>query len=489
MLISLIIYSVLKLYLMLNIYQQSHYHIKSYLKHFLLNFIYYDGIPILLVITGLVFDVIAIKIICAIYLFIFGIFYLFTRIHLIYTKRILITMVLALVYIIGMSFVPYIKYVLLLIIEFIIIPIFLLEQFISYLFNNKYIKEAKTKIFDYQGKIIAVTGSAGKTSVKNLLNQALNLYTSSSTTPKSHNTVLGISKYINNLNIHMYENLVLEFGSSHVGDIKKLKTLAPPCIGFITGIDYMHMDTFKTLENVTKEKLSLLDGCYKAVVNYECEHIRKNIKFNGKVISYGFNYGDYRAVNILDGNFDVYYKDEFLDTFKCKLIGKHQILNLLGVIAYIHSEGFDIEIVKRGMLAFETPANRLTIKNKDNITILDDSYNSNYNGFKEALSILGKCEGKRFLLTPGIVELGKYKRLVYEKLVEHIIDNVDVVILVGYYQTKTLYKLLKNKKIDVFVTNNFNRGYDIFMEMKRNIDKCSLLIENDIPDLYRVGLV
>ena len=487
--ISIILYAVLKLYLILNIYQQSHYHIKAYFKHFILNFVFYDLIPLVLLILGIVLDYVFIQVICSIYLICFGILYVFTRLHLNVTKRIIYLIVLSILYIIGIFFIPHVNLYLLLLIEFMIIPILYLEQFISYILNLKYIKEAKNKIFSYMGNIIAITGSAGKTSTKHLLNQALNLYKPTSSTPKSFNTPLGISMFLNNTNVNMYDTLVLEFGLSKVNDMFKLKELVPPNIAFITDIGYMHMETFKDINILIKEKLSILDGTYKAVVNYDSEYIRSNINYNGILITYGFEYGDYNARNINNGTFDVYYKNDYLDTFKCNLIGKYQILNLLGVIAYIHSEGYNLDILKRGMLLFKGVPNRLEIKKHNKITIIDDSYNSNYKGFIDALNVLKNSRGKRFLITPGIVELGKYKKEIYEALVDNILLSTDVVILIGYFQTRILYSLLKDTNLEVYVLHNFKEAYDFFLELSKKYDECSLLIENDIPDLYRIGLI
>lgn len=487
--ISIILYAVLKLYLIFNIYQQAHYQIKYYLKHFLLNLVFYDLIPLVLLILGNVLDYIFIQVICSMYLICFGVFYIFTRLFLKITRRIIFLAALSVAYMIGIFFIPYANLFMLLFIEFMIIPVLFLEQIISYSFNKKYIKSARYKTFSYMGNILAITGSAGKTSTKHLLTQALNLYDNTISTPKSFNTPLGISTFINDTNINMYNNIILEFGISKVKDMKRLKELIPPNIAFITDIGYMHMEGFKDINILIKEKLSILNGTYKAVVNFDSEFIRSNINYNGILITYGFENGDYNARNINNGLFDVYYKNEYLNTFKCNLIGKNQILNLLGVIAYIHSEGYDLEKLKRGMLLFKGVPNRLEIKNHNKITIIDDSYNSNYKGFIDALNVLKKSTGKRFLISPGIVELGKYKSEVYELLSYDIVSSTDIVILIGYFQTRILYSLLKNTNLEVYVLHNFKEAYDLFLELSKKYDESSLLIENDIPDLYRIGLI
>ena len=141
------------------------------------------------------------------------------------------------------------------------------------------------------------------------------------------------------------------------------------------------------------------------------------------------------------------------------------------------------------MLLFTGVPNRLEIKSYNNITIIDDSYNSNYKGFIEALNILNKSNGKKILLTPGIVELGKYRKELYETLVDHIIRNSDIVILVGYFQTRTLFNLLKDSNLEIYVLHSFKEGYNFFLEISKRYDECSLLIENDVPDIYRIGLI
>lgn len=488
MIISMIIYSVLKLYLILTIYQQAHYHIKQYSKHFLINFVFYNLIPLFLLLIGDIISQIGVTIMCSIFITVFSSLYLFTKVPLKFTKRIWIITTLSIIYIVGVSFIPFVNNYLLLIIEFSIIPMFILEKGLSYLFNRKYLLKAKNKMFSYKGYIIGITGSAGKTTTKNLLDQALSLYKTVSSTPKSYNTPLGISSHINNIDLEPLDYLILEFGTSAPHDIKKLKNIAPPNIAFITDIGYMHMEGFKTENRLIKEKLSILEGTYKAVVNYDVDWIRENIDYNGILITYGFKYGDYIASNMCNGRFDVLYKGNKIGTFECGLIGRHQILNMTGIIAFIHSEGLEVERLVRGIPMFKGTPNRMEIKNIGNVTILDDSYNSNPKGFIEALAVVKESVTPRFLITPGIVELGKYKNSIYDMLVKNIIDSVDTVILVGKHNTRYLYKQLSLTSVNLFLVSSFKEGYKLFSELSLNYEKCSLLIENDIPDLYRVGM-
>ncbi len=162
MIICLIIYALLKLYLITNIYQQAHYQLKMYLKHFLINFVFYDLFPLIVFVVGYYQDLLIVTIICSIYLLLFSLFYLICRIRLKFTKRCIRLIILAVLYC-GVGFIPYVGPYFLLLLEFSILPILLLEQMISTFMNRPYIKKATLKMKDYHGKVIAITGSFGKT--------------------------------------------------------------------------------------------------------------------------------------------------------------------------------------------------------------------------------------------------------------------------------------------------------------------------------------
>ena len=487
---SILVYAVFKLYLILNIYQQAHYQFKLYLKHFLINLLFYDLFPFVVLILGVLHNEFIVVLICSIYLCLFGLFYFISRVRLKFTKRILRGVLLCIPYL-GIGFIPYVGPYLLLFIEFAIIPVLLLERGISKGLNVPYIKQAKRKLANYKGTVIAITGSFGKTSTKVLLNQALNLFSPTIATPKSYNTELGISRFVNeSTDLNVFDHMILEFGASHKNDIRYLKKMKAPDVAFVTGIGYMHVETFGNLENIIAEKMSLLEGTRVAVLNFECSYIRQyTIPFNIHIISYGLHYGRYQARNIVGQEFDFYKEETKLGHFKTSLVGTHQLLNLTGILAYLCEFGYDLEILERAALAFQTEKNRLELKKMASYLVLDDSFNSNYEGFLEALNILKFHKGKRVLLTPGMVELGKYKKELFSNLVEYIATSADIIILTGYYQTISVYKKLKSYNKEVYLVRNFMEGYHLFLTLSGVYKNSMLLIENDVPDLYRVGLI
>lgn len=490
MIYFLLVYVIFKMFLVLTIYQQSHYEIKAYIKHFICNVLYYDLFVLLALTLSKITNSLYIDIICGIYIVSYSVLYLIVRKRVVITKRIIILMLITLSLLSGYYFIPYINEYLFLLIEFSIIPFLFLDKVINKILNYPNIKKAKIKLEAYQGKRIIITGSYGKTSTKVLFNQILSNFYNVTKTPKSYNTELGITKFINETNIHLYDYLILEYGASKVKDIDKLLRLSIPNVAVITDIGLMHLSTFKTIDNIIDEKMKLALSSSIVILNYDNQYIR-NYKLvnNPKVLSYGFDYGDYQARNLIDNSFDLYYKDIFIEHFDINLSGKHHISNLLAVLAYCHYIKLDLKVISRIANNLEIEKNRLDIKRIGNKTIIDDSFNSNLKGFKEALSVLRVSKDKRILITPGIVELSSYKSIVNQELAVDIKVSCDIVILVGYDETKDLYNKLKEYSLEIYLVKDFFEGYSLYKSISSYYIKTTLLIENDLPDLYRRRLL
>jgi UDP-N-acetylmuramoyl-tripeptide--D-alanyl-D-alanine ligase len=252
----------------------------------------------------------------------------------------------------------------------------------------------------------------------------------------------------------------------------------------------MHLSTFKTLDNIIEEKMKLALNSSLVILNYDNQYIRNyKLNHNPIILSYGINYGAYQAKNIKDKEFDLYYKGIYIEHFSINLSGKHNIYNLLSVLAYCHYLKLDMKVISRIACCLEQEKNRLEIKKIGNKTIIDDSFNSNLKGFKEALSVLSGSNDKRILLTPGIVELEKYKNFINDELATAIASSCDIVILVGYEETKNLYYKLKDYKLEIFLVKDFFEGYSLYKSISDYYIKTTLLIENDLPDLYRRRLL
>ncbi len=456
-----------KLYSSLNIYQQSHYNIKDYLKYYSNNIIFYFLIPLL--ISLLYFINHYLFIVLDLYSLLFFIF----KVKLKFTKRVLKIIILSFL-LFPILLIPYCLFIFIFF-EFLLIPIYLIEYyFIEYPRVKKTITKAKNKINNYDGTIIGVVGSAGKTTTKNFIADIFH----SIKTPKSYNTLLGISNYINDTYLYT-DNVVIEMGISKINDMDSLVELVKPKVVFLTNILPMHIDGLKNIDVIYQEKIKAFKYANVSVCNFESEYIRNN--FSNPTISYGFNHGDYRAKNINNNNFDLFYKNNYITTIYSNCNSKLEILDLLGVLAYYHYLGKDFNNIKLELLNLFHEKNRLEIKGNNKHIILDDSYNSNILGFKEALK-KNSINGRRILITPGIVELGIYNKEINKELALYIAGYIDDAIIVA---NKRLYLELKKYQINVYNVISFKEGYKLYKKIMSNYEKTSLLIENDLPDIYR----
>ena len=209
-------------------------------------------------------------------------------------------------------------------------------------FHTKYKNNSKKLLDSYNRLIkIGITGSYGKTTSKNIINQVVSSQYYSLMSPKSYNTPMGISRTINEYLKPLHEVFVCEMGADHVGDIKELVEYVNPKIGIVTSIGPQHLQTFKKLENIINEKMQIIeklnsDGI--GIINIDNEYIRNYVIKNPiKIISVGIdNDADYKASNIkyhnLGSSFDITY-NKITYSLNTKLLGKHNIINILLSVA------------------------------------------------------------------------------------------------------------------------------------------------------------
>jgi UDP-N-acetylmuramoyl-tripeptide--D-alanyl-D-alanine ligase len=306
---------------------------------------------------------------------------------------------------------------------------------------------------------------------------------------------MGISMTINNDLKRIHQVLVCEMGATQIGDIKELVDIVHPKIGIITEIGPQHLDSFLNMTNIIKTKFELIENLPKtglAILNYDNRFISGyKLKNPVLVIKYGINEEDvdYRAINISYGTsgstFEVVFPSKERHLFKTKLLGKHNIYNILAAIAVADYYKCDIKKLKNYVYSIQPIENRLQLKQFENFTIIDDAFNANLIGFQQALDILNHFKNKKIIITPGIVDLGKEQYKINYELAHHIADTCDYVVLVGMKQTEAINDglmavgFLKDK---ILRTNSFQAGYQHVIDLF--IQDFTLLIENDLPDNY-----
>ena len=348
-------------------------------------------------------------------------------------------------------------------------------------------------------KIVGVTGSYGKTSSKNILNDILNIKYNCLATPKSLNTFNGLMITVNNKLSKFDDVFIAEMGAYVKGEINGLCKLVNPNYGIITSIGTAHLETFGSEENILNGKMELAeylpsDGA--VVFNYD-DKKQRGYKFkkedHAKVLWIGLDNDD---LDVSGSNIKASYKGTTFDVkfkgdkktykFETKLLGNHNVYNILQALALGKEFGIEVKDLIQAVKRVNVVEHRLELKKFPTFYQIDDAYNSNPVGAKSALDVLELMDGKKVVVTPGMIELGSREEELNKEFGKQIADVADEVILVGEKRTKPIYDGLiekKYKKEKIHVLNDVREAYTLLNELKDRKDLYALF-ENDLPDTY-----
>ena len=356
--------------------------------------------------------------------------------------------------------------------------------------------KAINKLKNMNIPVVGITGSYGKTSSKNIINDILSVKLNPFATPKSFNTPYGLINSINNYLDKFNDIFIAEMGAFKIGEIKQNCKLVHPKYGIITVIGEAHLETFGSRDNIMKGKFELVESLPSdglAILNGDDSYqLKYKIKNNCPVKWIGIDNKDVDlyATNIkLSGkgtSFECVFKgDKEKYKFETKLLGKHNVYNILAGILLGHELGLSISELQMGVKSIKTIEHRLELKKYGNINIIDDAYNSNPVGSKRAVEVLGLMKGTKIIVTPGMIELGEKQYELNNKFGQYISEVCDYVILIGKNQTKPIYDGLKESKFDdkkVFILNDVREAFPLMNRLSKG--ETYVLLENDLPDLF-----
>lgn len=387
----------------------------------------------------------------------------------------------------------------------VIISVFLLKP-VETLINKKYLRQASIILKNMPDlKVVGITGSYGKTSTKHFLEHILSEEFSVLMTPGSYNTLMGVVRTIREMMKPYTQIFICEMGAKQKGDIKEICELVKPEVGIITSIGPMHLDTFKTIDNIQATKFELIDSLPKgglAVINEDSEYCSNRKVENVEVFRYLISKEDieghseekniFRAKNIIyDKNgisFNISDNKGFSIDLKTKLIGECNISNIMAAVIVAHNLGMPDEKIRRGVATLEPVTHRLEIKKGiGGITIIDDAFNSNPPGSKMAMEALGSFkEGKRIVITPGMVELGDDQFILNKDFGRSIATNSDIAIIVGLYNREAIAEGIRSQGFiedNLYLVSDFNEAQKVLHEIVSPGD--TVLYENDLPDSFK----
>jgi len=396
---------------------------------------------------------------------------------------------------------------------YIFIPLFLLlagyltgpiEQQIQ----NGYKRQARKKLASLPHlKVIAITGSYGKTSVKFMLRDVLKERFSVCVTPGSFNTPMGICKVINNdLQAH-HQILVLEMGARYAGNIGELCDIAQPDISIVSNVGLAHLETFGSQEVIAKEKGTLVDRLKKggvAVLNGNDPIVSKMGKERSDIhrIQVGLS-----SLNETNPEFHLSASEVDYSTkgtrfvlhknsgdspsepwdIKCPLLGKHNVQNLLLALGVGDHLGLRMNTMQLAAAQIEPVQHRLELKAVGDYFMIDDAFNSNPVGAKNAVEILGSFRSsQRFIITPGMVELGDIEAEENHKFGTHIAAaKLDFAFIVGLERGKVIEQGYLEAGGDPERLERVESLFEANDRLKQRIKPGDVVLyENDLPDIY-----
>ena len=342
-------------------------------------------------------------------------------------------------------------------------------------------KLAKYKRSLYNIPVIAITGSVGKTSTKDIIASVMQEKYNVLKTQGNYNNEIGMPLTILELKDH--NAMVLEMGMSALGEISLLTNIAKPTTAIITNIGSSHIGELGSRENILKAKLEIVEGLQengKLFINIDNDLLSKWYKSERK--ENVFTYGIEEECNIKAYDINLHENDS---SFKIKVDnveyevnvpvgGKHFIYNALGAIAIGLEYKIDINKIISGISKFELTKRRMeVIETNDNIKVINDSYNASYESIKAAIEYVCNIKSNKKILVLGdVLELGDFSKKIHENIGAEVAkNNVDILVTVGsqakYIAQKT--KELSNN-IDIYVCENNQEAADRVNKIKSKND-------------------
>ncbi|MCL2461304.1 MAG: UDP-N-acetylmuramoyl-tripeptide--D-alanyl-D-alanine ligase, partial [Defluviitaleaceae bacterium] len=289
-------------------------------------------------------------------------------------------------------------------------------------------------------KTVAITGSSGKTTTKELIAGVVSQKYETLKTQGNLNNEIGVPKMIFRLE-ERHEILILEMGMNHFGEMHNLSVCARPNMAVITNVGFAHMENLGSREGILKAKSEIFDGMdgeAPAILNGDDEYLRTLAGKRQNIVWYGLSKcNDFYAERI---------ENDGLST-RCRLLspkygldidvtipspGSHMVLNALAAAAVGSVLGVPPDAIKRGIEAFTPTENRMEITKTGEYTIINDAYNANPSSMKAALDVLAAQDGYKTAILGDMLELGAMSAELHEEIGAYAAEKgVDRLIAVG----------------------------------------------------------
>ncbi|MCL1902722.1 MAG: UDP-N-acetylmuramoyl-tripeptide--D-alanyl-D-alanine ligase [Alphaproteobacteria bacterium] len=355
--------------------------------------------------------------------------------------------------------------------------------------QNRYIKIARKKLAEINPINIGITGSFGKTSVKNILYHILSTVSNTYATPRSINTIMGVVRLINEELRPEHKYFIVEMGTDAPnGSLGKLCELIRPTYGILTAIGAAHLENFRDMDELAKEKAKLPIAVGKLgghmVINGDAvaeKYIEKYAPKNSEIFK-----SDMIAEleTKPDGLHFTFNFDGASHKIFAPVFGEHQASNIALAFMLSRAIGVPASTIISSLRTLPQTPHRLEVLRNAHMTIVDDGFNSNPGGFKSALKttrmLADASSARAIIVTPGIIELGSLHASVHTELGQISSEFMDIVIAVSPDRFKEYTNQIHPEKL-VCVPDK--KSADAWLAANAKPGDV-VLYENDLPDLF-----
>ena len=355
--------------------------------------------------------------------------------------------------------------------------------------GRKFVDQAAGRLARVSPRIVGITGSYGKTSVKNHLTALIAGDVASVPSPRSFNNRAGLARAINEHLAEGTEVFIAEMGTYGPGEIASMCAWCPPSISVMTAIGPVHLERFGTLDVTLAAKTEITDTAEIVVLNIDDDRLAglaEQLEGSGKrVITAGSTRRDADVVVTTDAA-------AWGIAFNGSRIGASPVLtglqptNVACAIGAAIGLGLDPEVVASRVGSLTTVENRLGVaRAPSGVTVVDDTFNSNPAGAAAALGVLAglSISGRRAVVTPGMVELGKSQAQENERFGRRAAEVADVVLVVGRTNRRPLITGVRASASAELITVATREKAVQWVRANLGPDD-AVLYENDLPDNY-----
>lgn len=371
----------------------------------------------------------------------------------------------------------------------VVVPLVLGRIFIVRPREALLIRQSRQIFADFAGAKIAVAGSYGKTSMKELLLTVLSQGKKVAATPANKNVSISHAYFARKLKGDE-EILIIEYGEGKPGDVARFAEITRPTHVVITGLAPAHLDKYKTLERAGKDIFSAAEAVSSehVYVNGDSPDLLPFVKPSYKLYTAKGVLG-WRVSNIkigLDGTSFTMEKGEERFELKSGLLGRHNIGPLAFAAALAHEFGLTKEQIKAGIAATKPFEHRMQPYQLSGAWIIDDTYNGNLDGIRAGTRLLKELDAKRKIyVTPGLVDQGKDSPKIHREMGRLIAEaKPDMVVLMQHSVTEDIKKGLLDAdyKGELLIENDplgFYQNLPLFVAGGDLV-----MLQNDWPDNY-----